>query len=224
MGGDFLALLDDGVGGLAHDDAGKPHRAGGMRAAAFLDDVGVVFEHIDVVERHAEPLRHALRERRFVRLAARQRADHDIDAAGRVHCDVGALARIAAGGFEITAKPDAAQLLALLRFGAPLPESFPVAELERALHHRPIGAVVVSDALRVFVRKGRGRNEIAPAQRDAIEAMLEGCFVDQPFDHINHFRPAGAAIGRVDIVVESTARAAYATPECGSRPSPGRRL
>ena len=52
-----------------------------MRAAAFFDDVGVAFEDVHVVERHAEPFRHALRKRRFVALSARQRADDDIDPA-----------------------------------------------------------------------------------------------------------------------------------------------
>jgi hypothetical protein len=70
MRGDFLALVDDQIGRLAHDDAGKPHRAGGMRAAALLDDVGVALVDIDVVERHAEPFRHALRKGRLVALPA----------------------------------------------------------------------------------------------------------------------------------------------------------
>ena len=225
MRGDLLALLDDGVGGLAHDDAGEPHRAGGMRAAAFLDDVGVAFDDVHVVERHAKPFGDALREGGLVALPARERADHDIDAALRMHGDIGALARIAAGGFEITAQPDAAQLLALARLGAALLETLPVAELHRALHHRAIGAVVVGDALRILVGKGRRRNEIAPAQRDAIEAVLARGFVDQPLDHVNHFRPAGAAIGRGrHRGRQHGARARYAPPECGSRRSRGRRL
>ncbi len=106
--GDLLALLDDLVGRLAHDDARHPHRAGRVRAAAFVDDVGVAFEDVHVFERNAEPFRHALRERRFVALAARERADHDVDAAVRMHGDVGALARIAAGRLDVVAKADAA--------------------------------------------------------------------------------------------------------------------
>src|SRR6185312_13669510 len=114
---------------IAHDDAGQPHGARRMRAAAFLDDVGVAFEHVHVVERHAEPFRHALGERRLVALAARQRADHDVDLAAAVHGDIGALARIAAGGFQVAAQADAAQPLAPARFGAALLETAPVAEL-----------------------------------------------------------------------------------------------
>ena len=70
--------------------------------------------------------------------------------------DIGALARIAAGGFEIAAQPDAAQPLSFARFGAALLETFPIAELHRAFHHRAIGAVVVGDALRVLVGKADG--------------------------------------------------------------------
>ena len=66
-------------------------------------------EDVDVVERHAEPFGDALGKRGFVALPARQRADHDIDPALRLHGDVGALARIAAGRFQIVAQPDAAQ-------------------------------------------------------------------------------------------------------------------
>ena len=167
-----------------------------MRTAALLDDIGVVFENVHVVERHAEPFRHALRKCRLVALPAGQRADHDIDAALRLHRNVGALARIAAGGFEVTAKSDAAQPLAPARLGAAPLKSLPLAERKRALHHGAIGAVVVGDALRVLVGERRRRNEIAPPQRDAIEAVLLRCLVDQPLDHVDHLRPPGAAIGR----------------------------
>ena len=113
-----------------------------------------------------------------------------------MHGDVGALARIAAGGFEITAQPDAAQALPLARLGAAALEARPVAERHGAIHHHAIGAVVVGDALRVLVGKRRRRNEIALAQRDAIETVLLRGFVDQPLDDVDHFRPAGAAIRR----------------------------
>src|SRR5215469_6452889 len=127
-------------------------------------------------------------------LPARQRADDDVDLALRLHGDVGALPRIAAGGFEIAAKPDAAQPLAFARLGAALVKSLPVAQFHRAVHHDAIGAVVVNDALRIFVRKRGRRYEIAPAQRDAVEAVLLRGLIDQPLDDVDHFRPAGATI------------------------------
>src|SRR6516225_2084239 len=167
-----------------------------MRATAFLDDVGVTLIDVHVVEWHAEPLRNALGEGRFMALSTGQRADHDIDPAVRMHRDIGTLARIAAGRFEVTAKPDAAQTPAFARRAAALLKTLPVAKLHRPLHHGAIGAVVVADALRVLVRKGRGWNEIAPAQRDTIEAVFPRCLVDQPLDHKDVFRSPGAAVGR----------------------------
>src|SRR5271170_2184190 len=97
-----------------------------------------------------------------------------------MHGDIGALARIASGGFEVAAQPDAAQALALASLGAALLEALPIAKLHRALHHGAIGAVVVGDALRILVGKRRRRDEIATPQSDAVEAMLERRFVDQP--------------------------------------------
>src|ERR1700722_5064835 len=149
-----------------------------MRAAAFLNDVGVVLVDIDIVEWHAEPFRYALRKGRLVTLPAGQRADHDIDAPFRMHSDVSSLARVTERGFDIVAKPDAAQTLALARLSAATPKTFPVAKLHRAVHHRAIIAVVVGDALRILVGKSRRRNKIAPAKRDAIEAVLLRRFVD----------------------------------------------
>ena len=113
-----------------------------------------------------------------------------------MHRDVGTLARIAAGRLKVTAKPDAAQAAALARRGAALLKAFPIAKLERTLHHRAIAAVVIGSALRVLVRKSRGRNEIAPAKRDAIEAVFLRRLVDQPLDHVDDFRSPGAAVGR----------------------------
>src|SRR5262249_49139814 len=114
--------------------------------------------------------------------------------AGGLHVNMGGSAGITAGGFEIAAEPDTAQPLALACFVAAPLEAFPITELHRALHHCAICAIVVGDALRILVGKGRGRNKIAPSKRDAVEAVLKGRFVDQPLDDVNDFWPAGAAI------------------------------
>src|SRR5262249_809474 len=155
---------------------------------------GIVFKYLHALEWHAEPLRHALRERRLVALSAGQRADHDINPAMRLHRDVGAFARIAAGRFEVAGEPDAAQPLALAGFAAPPLDAFPIAELHRALHHWAICGVVVGDALRILIGKGRRWNEIAPSERDAVEAVLKRRFVDQPLDDVDDFWPAGTAV------------------------------
>ena len=52
-----------------------------MRAAADADDVGVAHDDVDGLDRHREQIGRHLREARLVALAARLRADHDVDAA-----------------------------------------------------------------------------------------------------------------------------------------------
>jgi hypothetical protein len=57
-------------------------------------------------------------------------------------------------------------------------------------------AAVVGRAGRRLVGERVPRNQVAPAQLDAIDAGLARRFVDQAFDEIGDIRPAGAAIGR----------------------------
>ena len=78
---DLLALLDDLVRRVADGEAGDPHRAAGMRAAAGAHPVGVVGDEIDAVERHAEPFGQELGEAGLVALAAVHGAQHQLDAA-----------------------------------------------------------------------------------------------------------------------------------------------
>ena len=98
---------------VADGEAGDAHRAAGMRAAAGADAVGVVGDEIDALERHAEPFAEQLREAGLVALAAVHRAEHQLDAAFGAHRDLGALARRAAGAFDVIGDADAAQLAAL---------------------------------------------------------------------------------------------------------------
>src|SRR5262249_55105672 len=46
----------------------------------------------------------------------------------------------------------------------------------------------------ILIGKGGGRNKITSPERDAVEAVLKGRFVDQPLDHVNHFWPAGTTV------------------------------
>src|SRR5262249_54968447 len=89
--GGFLSPGHDGFRGLAEDDAREAHRAPRMRAAAFRDAVGVALDQLDAVERNAQPLDQELREAGLVALAARERADHGLDAAVGPDRDLGAL-------------------------------------------------------------------------------------------------------------------------------------
>ena len=62
-----------------------------MRAAADADDVGVADDDVDGLDRQVQQVGDHLREAGLVALAARLRADHHVDAALRLHRDLGAL-------------------------------------------------------------------------------------------------------------------------------------
>ena len=166
-----------------------------MRAAADRHDVGVALDQPDAVDLDAEPFADALRKAGLVALAARQRADGDVDAAFRMHMDLGVFARRAAGDFEIVRKPDAAQLAGAFGFALALVEALPVRQRERAVHDLAVVAAVVGHAERVGVGLRLRRNEIAAAQVDAVIAELLGGDVDHPLDGVDRLGPAGAAIG-----------------------------
>src|SRR6185437_14477817 len=103
-----------------------PHRTVGMAAAADRNDVGVALDELDALERDAEPFGDALREARLVSLAARQCADHDIDAALARDRDPRIFARRPARRLDVVGKPDAAQLVAPFGFHPALAETVPV--------------------------------------------------------------------------------------------------
>ena len=79
------------------------------------DAVGVVRDEIDAFERHAEPFGNELGEAGLVALAAVHRAEHQLDAALRADRHLGALARRAAGAFDVIGDADAAQLAVSFR-------------------------------------------------------------------------------------------------------------
>ena len=60
--------------------------------------------------------------------------------------DLGALARKAAGDFDVIGDADAAQLAARARFGLARREALPVGERQRRIHALLVLAVVVGDA------------------------------------------------------------------------------
>ena len=91
--GDALAFGDDLDGGLGEHGRGVAHRAAGMRAAADLHHVGVAEDDLHRFDRHVQEVGDDLREARLVALAARLRADHDVDTALRPHRDARLLVR-----------------------------------------------------------------------------------------------------------------------------------
>ena len=195
VGGDFLPARDDRVRGLADDDACEPHRAAGMGAAADRDDIGVALDQVDAIERHAEPFRDALREAGAMALAARQRADRHVDAAFRRDRHLAPLARRPGGELDVIGERDAAALAAARGRRAPLREAVPVRARERRVHDPRVVPAVVGDAQRVGVGQRVGADQVAPPQRDAVEAAARGRALDQPLDHEHRLGPAGAAIG-----------------------------
>src|SRR5882672_7323211 len=120
-----------------------------MRAAAHRGHVAVAGDHADLLERHAEPLGHALREARLVSLAGGQRADHDVHAAFRPHGDLRPLAWIARVELDVVRHADAAMAPAPARRGATGLEALPVGHLHGALLRRRVVTAVVDEADRV---------------------------------------------------------------------------
>ena len=82
----------------------------------------------------------------------------DVDAAFRLHVDLGAFARRAAGRSRVVGKPDAAQLAVAACFAAALVEALPVGERQRPVHHLGVVAAVVGHAERVGVGLRRRRD------------------------------------------------------------------
>ena len=143
----------------------------------------------------AEQVGRDLREARLVALAARLRADHDVDPAFRLHRDLGALPRRADRGLDVVGDAEAEQLAALLRLALALLEAVPVGDPHGEVHVGLVGAAVVEHADGVAVRHLLRRHEILAAQLDAVDAELDRGLVHQPLDRERHLGPARAAIG-----------------------------
>ena len=77
--------------------------------------------------------------------------------------------------------PDAAQLSGFARCRAPPGEAVPVGERQRLVHDGFELAAVVDRSVRRLVRHRVGRDEVAPAQLDPIDAHLARGAVDQAF-------------------------------------------
>ena len=161
MGGDPAAFIDDRIGGPADDDAGEPHRAGGVRAASDRDNVGIMGDDADSFERNAQPVGHELGKTRLVSLAARQRADHDVDAAIRVDKNFRPLARHSACCLDIVGNPNSAQAPMPRGPPAALRKSAPICQRKGLVHGLLIGAAIIGQAQWIGVRHRGDRHEIA---------------------------------------------------------------
>ncbi len=193
--GDLLAPGDQIGKGLRKHGGGVAHGASGMRAAAHLHHVGVAENDAHALDRQPHEVRHHLREARFVALAARLRADDDVDIAFRPHRDARLLVRRSDGGLDVIGEPAAEQLAARFGLAAALLEARPVGELHRPVHVLLVVAAVVVHADGIAVRHRVGLDQVHAAQCDPIDAELACGEVDEPLDRERHLRSAGAAIG-----------------------------
>src|ERR1035437_4453509 len=110
----LAAALDHLFRRLAHDYAGKPHRAARMRAAADRHDVSITLQEAHPFEWDAEPLADALGKARFVPLPARQGTDDHIHAVVGAHDHLGPLPRFVHGELDIIRASNTSELAALL--------------------------------------------------------------------------------------------------------------
>ena len=166
-----------------------------MRAAAHLHHIGIAQHDVHPVERHVQEVSNNLGKAGLVALAARLRADDDIHASVRPHCDPRLLDRSTDRGFDIIGKPAPEQFSAFRRL-APTPlESVPIGERHGPIHVLFVTAAVVNHSNGVPVRHRFRANQVLAAQLDGIEPEARRGDVDEPLDGERDFRPAGAAIG-----------------------------
>ena len=83
--GEVPGLVDDLVDRLHQRLAADHERARAVGVEPAVRDLGVAVQHLDVLERHAEPVGDDLAERRLVALAVGARAGDDLDLAGGEH-------------------------------------------------------------------------------------------------------------------------------------------
>jgi hypothetical protein len=107
----------------------------------------------------------------------------------------GDVARGDAAGLDIGSEADATQLAAGLRLGLALRETGVIDQLQGFVQALFEQAAVILQGDRRVVGEGVGRDEVAPADLRLVHAHFAGGVVDQPFQQIAGFRPAGAAIG-----------------------------
>ncbi len=206
--GNLLAFRHHLVAGLGQRGAAHHQRARAVGAHAELHPIGIAKHDIDIVERHPEFLRHDLREGRFMALAMIVGADQDRHLSGRMHPHGGALVKSTAGaeapgkarrrqpaGLDIGRIAKSTELAVAFRRRLAPGKAGDIGGNQRALQasHRVAG--VVFHQHRGLVGIGFLRNDVAPAQFDAVDAHLGRGDVDDAFDHEGRFRPPGAAIG-----------------------------
>ena len=170
---------------------------------------GVAVDDLDLLDRHAELVRHELGEGRLVALAVAVRAGQDLDVAGRVEpelrrlpqADTGAQRadhrrRRDAAGLDVGGEADAAQLAARLGLGAARLEALVVGDLDRLVEDRRVVAAVVLQRHRRLVREGvDGMKFFRRSSAGSIFSLARRLARRCVSMHEGRLGPSGAAIG-----------------------------
>ncbi len=167
-----------------------------MRARGRFVTLGVASYDADAVVLDPQPVGKELGIARLVPLPGRQRADLDLDRAFRPNCHHRFLVRRAALRFDIGAEPDAPIASVSPRFITARRKPVPIRQRQSAVEDRLVGTAVIGHPERVGIRQRVFGDQVAAAQRHAVEAELAGGAIDQPLHHKHHLGAAGAAIGR----------------------------
>src|SRR5262249_56269663 len=122
-------------------------------------------------------------------LAARLRADDDVDASLRAHADPRLLVGRADRGFDVVRKPAAEELAPFRGRAAARIETFPIGDVHRPVHVLLVAPAVVRHADGVAVGHRFGTDEILAAKLDAVDAELIRRAVDDPLPTQRPLRP-----------------------------------
>ena len=190
-----LALCDDGLAGLHHQGAGEAHGAIRMGAAARFHQRGVAAREPHIPGRDAQHIRHHLGEARLVALTRRLSAHHQLDAPFGIDRQLHPLMGRAHRRLHGVGEADAREFAALARRRPPRLKAIPVGELQRQLQIAQKIAAVIAEARRGAIGQRRPGNQVAAAQRDAVDPHVLRGHVEQALDHQRRLWPPRAAIG-----------------------------
>ena len=163
-------LLDDPVGRHQHRRAAQRRRARAAGALAERDLVGIALDVGHLVRMNAEPVAHQLLVDRLVPHALRDRAGQQRRGAAAVEADLGRLEAARRGALDRVRKAEAAQPPAGAGLGAPRLEPSKISEFKRDIHVLLELAAIVGEDQPGLERHRLGRDRVAPAQFDRIDA------------------------------------------------------
>ncbi|MCO5546661.1 hypothetical protein L7F22_000095 [Adiantum nelumboides] len=196
--GELAGPLVQLVRGLGHRGPAELQRPRAAGPGAARDERGVGLDVADPVHRDAEPVRHQHRERRRVPLTVRRGAGRHRRRAVVVHGHRAVLAAPAPGGdldVDRDADAQAHRVVVLATARLLLAQLVVAGHPQRLAQRQVVVADVVAGTGRGGVREDVGREQVAPAQLDRVDAQLGGRDVDQPLQVGGGLRASRAAEG-----------------------------